>query len=239
MDLSKTSRTLSLILLIVLTFSGCSTAQSLEMGADQDRSLHISLSADEVVKADRLIFRININSQADTPADAYSTHKERESFLAGLLQKYDIEEEDIDYQLMRMNRQFNSRNNTETINTSQSVSVTFSDTDLYEEIQLTLIENGFDNFNGSFAYSKVEEAKKAAMKRAISKALEQAKLITEAAGTQLGNISRIVYSDYNVMPVQNMRMESASISMDTSPGMLDFEKSIVVRASVSVTYLIQ
>lgn len=217
----------------------CSPRQSLvaQESIDADRRLNISMTAEKAVPADLLIFQIVINSEGDDPQEAYRMHKEKEAYLADILKEFEISESDIDYQLMRMNKQYDNRKGQDVIRTSQSISVQFTDTDLYEEIQLRLIENGFNGFSARFSASDLGSAKEAAMRAAISKANEQARIMADASGSELGPILTMSYSDYNVGPANTMRADAAMI--ESSSSMLDFEKTILIRASVSLTYRLQ
>lgn len=221
-------------LLIACTPQGSLRAQD---AVETDRKLNISMTAEKAVPADRLIFQIVINSEGENPEAAYRKHKEKESYLADILKEFDISDSDIDYQLLRMNQQFDNRERKDIIRTNQSISVQFSDTRLYEEIQLRLIENGFTTFSARFIASELQEAKEAAMRAAIAKAGEQARIMAEASGADLGPILTMSYSDYNIGPASVMR--SDAMMTESSSSMLDFEKTIMVNASVSITYRLQ
>lgn len=217
----------------------CSPRQPLiaQESIDTDRRLNISMTAEEAIAADLLIFQIVINSEGKDPQEAYGMHKEKEAYLADILKEFEISDSDIDYQLLRMNKQYDNRMGRDIVRTSQSISVQFSDTEIYEEIQLRLIENGFNGFNARFTATDLRSAKEAAMRAAIAKANEQARIMADASGSELGPILTISYSDYNVGPANTMRADAAMI--ESASSMLDFEKTILVRASVSLTYRLQ
>ncbi|MEX0844832.1 MAG: SIMPL domain-containing protein [Balneolaceae bacterium] len=234
--LSKISLTVSLL------FFGMSCT-TLAQQPVSERTITINMSASELLPADLIIFNVNINAEGKTPQEAFELHRERESLLAELLQKLDIKEEDIDYEPVRMNRrQINNRyNNNEReyiTSTNQSVSITFNDFSIYEKIQLSLIENGFDSFNGQFSSTKITEGKEKALISAIEAAKERAQLIAETAGVKLGKVSNINFSDHQIgVPRKANAMEVMSMSADAS--MMDFSQTVEVRANVNISFFIE
>lgn len=236
--LSKITLTVSLLFFGI----SCST---LAQQPVSERTITINMSASELLPADQIIFNVNINAEGETPQEAYELHRERESVLAGLLKDLNIEEENIDYEPVRMNRRQNNNNrynnNGETsyiTATNQSVSVTFSDFSIYEEIQLKLIENGFDSFNGQFSSSKISEGKEKALIAAIEAAKERAELIAETSGVKLADVSTINFSDHQIsIPQKSNSMEMMSRASDAS--MMDFGQTVEVRSNISISYFIK
>lgn len=235
--LSKITLTVSLLFFGI----SCST---LAQQPISERTITINMSASELLPADLIIFNVNINAEGKTPQEAYELHRERESLLAGLLKELNIEEENIDYEPVRMNRRQNNNNrynnngeNSFITTTNQSVSVTFSDFSIYEEIQLKLIENGFDSFNGQFSSSKVSEGKEKALIAAIEAAKERAELIAERSGVELADVSTINFSDHQIsIPQKSNSMEMMSRASDAS--MMDFGQTVEVRSNISISYFI-
>lgn len=230
-------------LTISLLFFGISCS-TLAQQPVSERTITIDMSASELLPADKIIFNVNINAEGDTPQEAFEIHRERESLLADLLKELNIEEENIDYEPVRMNRrQINgNRYSTEEPEyitaTNQSVSITFDDFSLYEEIQLTLIENDFDSFSGQFSSSKISEGKEKALIGAIEAAKERAELIAKTSGVELGPVSSINYSDHQIgTSYAPKAMESSMLRSDSS--MLDFGQTVEVRASVNISYFIE
>lgn len=237
--LSKITLTVSLLFFGI----SCST---LAQQPVSERTITINMSASEILPADLIIFNVNINAEGETPQEAYELHRKRESLLAGLLEDLDIKEEDIKYQPVRMNRQRvngnrynnNSGEQEYITSTNQSVSITFNDFSLYEKIQLTLIENDFDSFNGQFSSSKISEGKEKALIAAIEAAKERAELIAETSGVALGDVSQINFSDHQVsIPQRASSMEMMSVARDAS--MMDFEQTVEVSSNISISYFIK
>lgn len=212
---------------------------------DLKRTITINMSASELLPADLIVFNVNINAEGKTPKEAYKLHQERESLLADLLKKLDIKEENIDYEPVRMNRRqlngnrYNNEKPEYITTTNQSVSITFENFSMYEEIQMALIENGFDSFSGRFSSSKIAGGKEKALVSAIHAARERAELITQTSGVKLGDVSNISYSDHHIgIPRKSdSSMEMMAMSRDAS--MMDFSQTVEVRASVNITYFIE
>lgn len=221
---------------IMIIGIGCSaTAQTIN---EEQGSINISMSATEYLPADRIVFNINLNAEERNPRLAYSKHKEQETLLAGLLQEFKIEDEHIQFQPIRIDKMYRNNQRDYSSRTSQQVSVTFDDFDIYEEIQLTLIENDFDSFNGSFSSSNIEEGKEAALRSAITAAKERAELIAEASGVELGDTFSISYSEHTVQPYQANRMDAMMVMSESAPSMMDFEQVVSVTATISIQFTI-
>ncbi len=224
-------RTLSSLLLL-LAIAGCSShAQVTERG---DRTITISMSASEILPADLIIFTINVNAEAGSPQQAFQMHQQKEGILAGLLKEFDIEVEHIRFQPVQINRGMNSQRE-QVVRTSQQVSVSFSDFDLYERIQLKLIENGFNSFNGSFSSSEMEIGKEKALMAAIRAAKDKAGLIAETSGVTLGEIRTINYSDFKV--IREVRTQSMAFNASGS-SLMDFDQTVEVTANIEISFSI-
>ncbi len=214
---------------------GCAT-QAQQLTSSQEK-ISINMTASEMVEADLIIFNININAEGDTPRTAFALHKERESVLADLLKKFKIDKEDIHFQPIRINKRYTNNGKSQLSATNQQVSVTFSDFDIYEDIQLTLIENNFDSFSGSFSSTKLNEGKENALLAAIKSAKDKAQIIAKASGVSLGSIVNISYSDYTVSPQRNFA-RSEMMAMDASSSMMDFAQTVSVTANISIEFAI-
>jgi uncharacterized protein YggE len=224
-------------LLILMIGIGCSaTAQTTD---NENGTINISMNATEYLPADRIVFNINLNAEERTPRSAYQKHKEQEVLLASLLQEFEIDDENIQFQPIRIDKMYRNNQRDQYSRTNQQVSVTFDDFDIYEEIQVTLIENNFDSFSGTFSSSKMEEGKEAALLSAIEAAKERAQLIAEASNLELGDAYSINYSEHttNYPP---MVMESRALMIaDSAPSLMDFEQVVSVSANISIQFRIR
>ncbi len=235
---SKGISLISAILFLTIALNCTTTAQSLV--ENSQRTISINMSATELIPADLIIFSININAEEKTPEAAFDTHKKREAVLASLLKEFDIKEENINFEPIRMNKRTNYNNRQEEgmIHTYQEVSVTFSDFEIYEKIQVSLIKNDFDSFSGSFSSTKMGEGKAKALVLAIQQAKERAAFIAEQSGVKLGVLQTINYSDYQV----NSRQRSVEMKLfespDEAPSMMDFAQTVSVTSNISIVFSI-
>lgn len=224
-------RTLSSLLFLFI-IAGCSSyAQITEQ---VNRAINVTISATEILPADLIIFNININAEGQTPQQAFQIHQQKEGILAGLLKDFDIAEENIRFQPVQINRGLNNQRE-QVVRTNQQVSVSFSDFDLYETIQLKLIENGFNSFNGRFSTSEMEQGKEKALIAAIQAAKAKAQLIAETSGVTLGEIRTIHYTDFRVISENRSYMMAADAS---NSSLMDFPQTVEVTANIEISFSI-
>jgi len=197
-------------------------------------SITISSSAEVFVPVDIVYFNINISINDKEADNAFRTHKEREAYLARLLQEMEIDEDNIRYQpiAIRPNRQRDGEIHT---NTSQRINVELSDLKQLNEMQRLLINNKFDNFSGNFSSTKIPEAEKLALEKAVEKAREDADILARASGKTLGQVRSIDYSsDRGFQTTMNAEM-SLRIATD-SPSMSDFAQTIPVEKRINIVF---
>jgi len=205
------------------------------VSAQAQNEININTTASVLVPSDQISFRITINAEADTPQQAYELHKKREKMLVNLLKKHKINERDIKFEPVSINRVNEGRYDNkerEYIRTRQTVVLTMDNFDLYEKIQLTLIENDFDEFSGNFMSSKTEQGEEQALKKALKLARSKAETISSETGLTISGIKNISYS-YRQGPPQPMREMAA---MKSSDSLMEFAQTVSVTASVSVSY---
>ncbi len=226
------------IYLIIFMMIGVGCTATAQTVNDENGKINISMTAVEYIPADQIVFNININAEERTPRAAYQKHKELETLLASLLQKFEIDEENIRFQPIQINKMY--RNNREDLysQTNQQISVTFEDFEIYEEIQVTLIENNFDSFNGAFSSSMIEEGKEAALLSAIEAAKGRAEMIAEASGVEIGDVYQINYAEHTLQPYQANREDAIMMSAESTPSMMDFDQVVSVTASISIQFSI-
>ncbi len=217
-------------LFIFLLFIGCSAHAQVT-----DNIMSIDMSKSVQLPADLIIFNINLNAEGSTPKEAFSLHKKREQLLASLLKDLQIDAKDIKFQPVQISKRYRNDNKNLYSQTTQQVSVTFSDFGIYEQIQLTLIENGFDSFNGNFSSTRLDEGKDKALELAIEAAKSKAQFIAQKAGIKLGAIKNINYSEFQVS--QGYRMMEAKISSDSE--LMDFPQTVTVSGSIHISFNIK
>lgn len=208
-----------------------------QTGDPDPKGLSISATGQVELPANQVIFNINVNAEEDTPQAAYDTHQAREKALVQLLDKYNIKEEDISYEPISISKVRNYNRDSEeepSYQTQQTVNVILRDFDVYEKIQVGLIQNSFDNFNGSFTSSNSDEGKDQALRKAIQEAKRKAQIIANEAGVDIGSILEISYNVNNAQPYVR---ETAQLKAQSDSGsLLKYNQTVTVTASVSIRY---
>lgn len=224
-------------LYICLTLLLSTVINSHAQARDETRTIDVTATAEVLLPADLIQFNITLNAEADTPQEAYANHQKLEGVLVALFEKYDIKEEDIQFEPIAINDYLDRSDEGDktTYQTRQMVQVSFSNFDIYEEIQIALIKNGFDNFNGYFMTTKKEDGVDKALRKAIEKAKVTADLMAEAAGVVLGPISHMSYSERIARPYAGDRV---SMSMAKTEGLMQYNQTVTVSATVAIEFVI-
>lgn len=201
---------------------------------ESDPKITVSASAEVFVPVDLVNFSINISINETEADKAFQVHKEREAYLARLLTDMEIDEEDISYQpiAIRPNRQRDGEIHT---TTNQRVNVKLSDLSQLNEMQRLLINNKFDNFSGTFSSTKIAEAEKLALEKAVEKARDDAEILARASGKNLGAVRSIDYTATIGFQTTMDAEMSLRIAPD-SPSMSDFAQTIPVKKRINIVF---
>lgn len=211
-------------LLLSLAYSSESYSQA---------TITVDASGEILVPADIVDFQINIRVAGRTPAEVFEKHKEQEGFLAGLIREHGLEGDKLNFQPMNIgNRQ--TRDATEYVS-NQNVNLRLDDFDLYEEIQVLLIENGFENFSGRFSSTNIESGENEALDLAISNTIKKAGRIVDNIGKTLGSIKSIDHTAARAL--RGYESELSVMRADTG-SMMEFEQTIPVTSSVRIVFYI-
>ncbi|MFH5832883.1 SIMPL domain-containing protein [Halalkalibaculum sp. DA3122] len=209
----------------------------------QDNIISVTASGEVELPADIIQFNINLNAEADTPQKAYELHKEREKVLVDLLDRYEVNEDQIRFQPISIQKRYTDeyvpggeRERKEIFQTKQQVSLALRDFEIYEQIQVTLIEHSFDQFSGNFLSSDQQQGEDEALRQAMRKAQNKVDIIAEEAGVVLGDIKSINYHESQYYPGQ--RMESMAMKAADSPSLMQYEQTVILEASVTIQYTI-
>lgn len=194
--------------------------------------ISINASAEVLVPADEISFRITLNATAKTPQEAYDLHQKRENVLVDLLKKHNIEEENINFEPISISQSHTRGQEDQQVQTRQTVILSLNDFDTYEKIQITLIENDFDNFSGNFRSSKSQKGEDDALKKALKTAREKADIIAEEEKLAILEIKEISYSHNQGPPRPMMEMRMAG----DSGSLMEFDQTVSISANVSVSY---
>lgn len=226
-----------LVTLMILTTVCSTTAQSVlpqNSGANESKIV-IDAAGMATASADRITFQINLSRFHENAQTAFSMHKELERYLTDLLLEKGIQDERIQANPVSISpRRYSDGQGYET---RQRVSVELEDITEFEQMQVELIENGFDNFSGSFGTSEQEEAVEEAIANAVEAAHRKARILAEAAGKQLGEVLGIEYTSTGG-PIYRESGALAMSAMADDGGMLQFQTTIPVRENVRVIFLL-
>lgn len=213
---------------------------STSVSAQQTDLLSISSEGSVDLPADIIQFNINLNAEADSPKEAYNLHQQREQALVDLLDQYDINEKDIRFEPIGISKSNSNNRNNEaksTYQTRQAVSVRFTNFEIYGTIQVALIEEGFDNFNGNFLSTQSEKGKDEALKKAIKIAKEKATLIAREAGVELGSIIGLSYSHSQYQPVYARSQDMVALE-SANNALMKYDQLVTVTANISIEFAI-
>lgn len=215
-------------LLLLLSVTKYSSAQV----SYPERSITIDASAEIAVPADIVNFNIQLTVTAGEAGEAFKLHKAKESFLADLIKKEGLQDENLSFQPVSLNPG-TTREGANRFSTMQSVSLTLTDFTLFERIQQILVENGFTSFRGSFNSSERQNGEEEALKQAIVNARNKADIIAESLGI---NITGIKSVEHHASPV-TFALDSRSLAASAmSSSMLDFEQSIKVSSQIRIVF---
>lgn len=207
------------------------------LGQEND-IITISSQGSVNLPADIIRFTININADENTPEKAYNLHKKKEAVLVDLLKKFEIKEENINFEPISVSKKNLRQNNAREENiyqTIQSVIVNIDDFEAFEKMQVALIENGFDNFKGDFLSSQTEKGKDLAIKQAIENAKEKANLIANEAGIKIGEIEKILYSDRRNWTTRGGLQE---VVVTSENNLMQYKQVVTVTADITIKFQI-
>ncbi|MCC5915063.1 MAG: SIMPL domain-containing protein [Balneolaceae bacterium] len=230
---------LPLILLFALIGCG-TTAQSshsatTSSSSDSDSVLIIDATGQAVAVADMIYFTVNISRYHQSARTAFSEHKDLERKLVEIIEGMGIAEDKIRANPIQINQR--QRQNDRGYETRQVVTLEMDDVALFEEFQIELIEAGFDQFSGSFASTKAEEAKDEALENAVAEARRKATILARKSGKRVGSVIQIEFTSSSG-PVLRGAGNFAQMEVYDG-GLLRFERSIPVEETVRVTFSLE
>lgn len=225
----SSTRYLLTVLLLMLAASGAF--------AQKHQTISVSSSGEAELPADIINFRINLNAEGETSQKAYDKHRKLEDELVDLLEEHEIEEKHIYFRPINIHevRGHPERETPKSVRTQQRVQLRLDDFDVYEKIQVKLIEAGFDQFNGDFASSNQKEGEKEALKKAIANAREKAELIASELGGGITGIQNIQYGESPSRPGPVYETQMAR-SADESGNLMNYRQTVMVRTSISIDF---
>jgi uncharacterized protein YggE len=224
-----------LIPMMLLATACSSTAQAVEQTASLTNQEKIVIDATgmAVASADRITFHITLNRFHEEAETAFNQHKQLERYLTDLLLEKGIDEERIQANPVSISPRRYS--NDQGYETRQRVSVELEDIAEFEQMQVDLIQNGFDNFSGTFGSSEEVAAREEAIRNAVSEARRKAGILAEAAGKSLGRVLGIEHTS-NSSPIYRDSGALAMSAVADDGGMLQFQTTIPVTENVRITF---
>lgn len=198
-------------------------------------TITVDATGEVAVPADIVNLQINIQVTDETPAKVFEEHKRQEEFLAGLIREQGIDEDKLRFQPMNIGARQNR--DIREYQSNQSVNLELEDFSLFEEIQVTLIENGFENFSGRFSSTEMESGEDDALDLAIAIAKDKAGKIAANIDKSLGEVTAIEHTAQRVFREQSLQF--AELSRADSGSMMEFAQTIPVSSSIRIVYKIQ
>ena len=185
------------------------------------------------VPADIVNFQINIRVTGRTPAEVFEKHKEQEGFLAGLIRDHGLDGDKLNFQPMNISSR-QSRDSRDYMS-NQQVHLQLDDFDLYEEIQVLLIENGFENFSGRFSSTRIESGENEALDLAIANAKSKAERIAGNIGKSLGEVESINHTAARIVRGYDAQFAAMRLESDS---MMQFDQTVPVSSNVRIVFKI-
>ncbi|GAB3934273.1 SIMPL domain-containing protein [Larkinella terrae] len=233
-------RKLSLFILSVLSLSSA-LAQTPDLPVNRIVVIgeaELELPADQV--------RVTVSLQYSDPTDArkaYAAHQNAEKQLVKLLKDYQIDEKDIRYTLLNVQKNDNGiyqpGERKQEIITMQQVIFELKKPERYPDLQLALISAGFNRFQASYRSTKQEERKNSVLEKAVEVAREKAAVMAKAAGRTLGAVLSVRDTE-ETDPVLQRRfgaeMDVMAARVGYGSNLLDIPQTIRIPAQVKVTF---
>lgn len=190
------------------------------------------------VEANVIKFRIRLQQENSKPKLAFEEHKKLETSLIKLLSEYDIPDSAITYSLLNIRKRMNSQK-TEVFRTNQEVIVRLNDIKDYTDFQISLLDNGFYEFDAVFTSNKFSGIKEKGYEEALKLAKEDGTALAEAMDKKLGEVLEI-----NIRANEHPYVESnrgAAVYMlvkSSDKDLTEIEQSVEVTTRIEVKFSI-
>jgi len=224
----------SIHLLIVFLFLG----PMISTGVAQQptpSTISVQASGEVEIPANLIQFHVNITQFHTDPKEAFTRHKELENFLTDLILEEDISERHITANPISISQTRRQQEGTG-FETRQQVSIRIDDVTQFENMQLTLIENGFTNFSGNFSSTNISEAQDEALDKAVREAYRKAGILAKASGKSVGQVVSLEYGTTSDVTPRTRGLQVAFESADRT--LLEFERMLSIREQVFVVFRI-
>lgn len=219
------------LIISVLLLSETAASRQLSPSANPP-SVSIQSIGTVVIPADFIRFTVNINVFSKDLNDAFAQHKEQEAFLADLIKENKFNDGELIFNPISVSATRNPSSGNG-FATRQVVIFSVTDFDLFENVQRTLIENGFTNLNGTFGANQTDENRNDALRKAMQNAKMKAEIIAASADKKLGDVLSVEYGSGRMQPAAYREM---SFDAQTVGQLSQFEQTITISESVHVTF---
>lgn len=217
---------------LFLIITGCGTSQQIP-NQESANTITVDATGEVLAPADEIIFNINITRFDEEASEAFNNHKELEQFLTELIIDQNIDEEHINANPISISSRRHSQN--PGFETRQNVAIRLQDLSQFESMQITLVENGFDNFSANFSTTSIEEAHQEALTKAVDEAKKKAESLVTSSGKELGEVYNIEYTSSSGIVYRDMAMMSAE---SYGGSLIEMQRTIPVRENVRVRFRI-
>ncbi|MCJ7553339.1 MAG: SIMPL domain-containing protein [Ignavibacteriaceae bacterium] len=185
------------------------------------------------IPAKEITFAIVIE-QVDTNAqNAYNGLKQLEEKFIPLLKEFNIPDSNISYSLSKFRREGGFNNRPVQFKANENIVIKLYDFKQYEPFQLALLSIGIYSFNGTFSTTEIKEAREIGFRIALEKAEQEAKLISNQLGRELGKVLEVESKnkDYVVTsPMQGMYSTVEEMKL------IDIPQHVTLYTNVKVKY---
>ncbi len=152
--------------------------------------------------------------------------------------KAKIPEKDVMTQRVALHPQYDYEKKKYTYFASQTISILLRDLTRYDKLMESLIDAGVNQISSvEFKYSKIEEAKTEARKKAMLDARRKADDLTSAIGQKAGIAIAITEMDQPAYFPRHFEMALSKTADDAQPTLAVGE--LDVKANVTVSFLLQ
>ncbi len=222
----------NLLLAFLIIFVMVSTGIARQSGK---ATISVQATGEVEIPANLIQFHVNITQFHADPKEAFARHKELESFLTDLILEEDISERHITANPISISQTRRQQEGTG-FETRQQVTIRIDDVTQFENMQLTLIENGFTSFSGNFSSTDIAEAQDKALDKAVREAYRKAEILANAAGNTIDRVISIEYGASDVTP-RARGLQVAFESADRT--LLQFERMLPIREKVFVVFQVK
>jgi len=203
---------------------------------DYANSIKIRANSTVYVKANSIKFNIGLHEENPLPKEAFNKHKILEKKLLDLLKQYNISDSSVAYSLLNF-RKYPNPQREEVYRTDQNVIVKLNSINDYTDFQISLLDNGFSEFNAVFSSDELSNTKEHGYKEALRLASEDAEAIAKAMHKKVGKILEVNTQTSDNPYIDSRRGSITALSIKTSDrDLTEIEQSLEVRTSIEVRF---